>query len=68
MPSEENRGVDSMGSDAMLQNVGEIRVRLQNGKVQKSDDPICKVTGREPTSSDAITTLGIAMLLLSYVF
>ena len=35
MPSEENRGVDPMGSDVTLQNVGEIRARLQNGKVPK---------------------------------
>ena len=35
MPSEENRGVDSMGSDATLKDVGLIRARLQNGKVHK---------------------------------
>ena len=29
---------------------------------------IMKRDGREPTSSDAITTLGITKLLLSYVF
>ena len=46
MPSEENRGVNSMGSDATLQNVGEIRARLQYGKVHKSNDAICEVTGR----------------------
>ena len=40
MPSEENRGVNSMGSDATLQNVGEIRARLQNGKVHKPNDAI----------------------------
>ena len=38
----QNRGVDSMGSDAALQNVGEIRARLQNGKVQKPNDAICE--------------------------
>ena len=32
MPSEKSRGVDSMWSDATLQDVGEIRARLQNGK------------------------------------
>ena len=35
MPSEENNGVDSMGSDATLQNVGEIQARLQFGKVHR---------------------------------
>ena len=46
MPSDKKRGVDSMGSDATLQNVGEIRARLQNGKVHKPNDAMCKVTGR----------------------
>ena len=46
MPSEKNRGVNSMGSDATLQNVGEIRARLQNGKVHTPNDAMCKVTGR----------------------
>ena len=41
-----NRDVDSMGSDATLQNVGEIRARLQNGKVHKPNDAICEVTRR----------------------
>ena len=35
-----------MGSDATLQNVGEIRARLQNGKVHMPNDAICEVTGR----------------------
>ena len=35
-----------MGSDVTLQNVGEIRARLQNGKVHKPNDAICEVTGR----------------------
>ena len=46
MRSEKNRGVDSMGSDATLQNVGEIRARLQNGKVHEPNDAICEMTGR----------------------
>ena len=41
-----NRGVDSIGSDATLQNVGEIRARLLNGKVHKPNDAICEVTER----------------------
>ena len=41
-----NRGVDSMGSDVLLQNVGEIRARLQNGKVHNPNDAICEVTGQ----------------------
>ena len=40
-----DRGVDSMGSHARLQNVGEIRARLQNGKVHEPNDAICEVTG-----------------------
>ena len=35
-----------MGSDATLQNVGEIRARLQNDKVHKPNDAMCEVTGR----------------------
>ena len=64
-----NRGVDSMGSDATLQNVEEIRARLQNGKVHKPNDAISEMTGREPTSSDVITALvGLIKLFLHYVF
>ena len=44
--TSKDRGVNSMGSDATLQNVGEIRARLQYGKVHKSNDAICEVTGR----------------------
>ena len=35
MPSEERQGYGSMGSDATLQNVGEIQARLQFGKVHR---------------------------------
>ena len=42
---EENRGV-AMGSDATLQNVGKIRARPRNVKVDKSNDAICEETGR----------------------
>ena len=45
MPSEENNGVDSMGSDATLQNVGEIREKEQNGKVHKFNDAMCEEAG-----------------------
>ena len=45
MPPRKDRGVDPMGSDATLQNVGEIRARMQNGKVHKPND-ICEVTRR----------------------
>ena len=31
-----------MGSDATLQNVGEIPARLQKGKVHKPNDAICE--------------------------
>ena len=41
-----NRGVDSMGIDATLQNVGEMRARLQNNKTHKPNDAICEMTGR----------------------
>ena len=37
-----SRGVGSMGSNATVQNVGEIR-RLQNGKIHKPIDDICEV-------------------------
>ena len=47
MPSEKGRGVGSMGSDATLQNVGEIQGRRQNGDVHKPNDDICEVTGRK---------------------
>ena len=42
----ENRGVGSMGSGATLQNVGQIRARLQNGQVHKPNDDMCGVTLR----------------------
>ena len=38
-----------MGSDATLQNVGEVRARPQNGKVHKPNDAMCKVTVRGDT-------------------
>ena len=41
-----DRGVDLMGSNATLRNVGEIRARLQSGKVHKPNDAISEVTGR----------------------
>ena len=44
-------GVDSMGSDATLQTVGEVRARLQNSKVHKPNDAICEVTGRRHRES-----------------
>ena len=44
--SEENRSVDWMGNDATLENVGDIRARLQNGKVHNPNDAICGETGR----------------------
>ena len=34
-----------MGSDATLQNIREIRARLQNGNVNKPNDAIYEVTG-----------------------
>ena len=37
-PPRKDRGVDSMGSDTTLQNVGEIRAKLQNGEAHMPND------------------------------
>ena len=64
MPPERKQGRFSMGSDATLQDVGEIRARLQNGKVHKPNDAIGEVTGKRRRVSPCRSA---SLVLLTFV-